>query len=86
MHELYTVTNDGDCLKKSADPMNPEEDNVGDIRIRYYTHSEFLQSDHIPVSIIGRQKGRTIASNEDSTFLISLGENKSLKQLIHDET
>ena len=60
---------------------------MGDIRIKYYTYSEFLQSDRIPVSIIGRQKGRTIVSNdEDSPFLISLGEDKSLKQMIHDES
>ena len=66
--------------------MNPEEDNVGDVRIKYYTHSEFLQNDYIPVSIIGRQKDRTIVSNDkDSTFLISLGEKKNLKQMINDE-
>ena len=53
---------------------NPEEDSVGDVRVKFYTNKLALYNDRVPVSILGLQRGGSIEfQNPESLFLIKIG-------------
>lgn len=51
--------------------MNPEEETIGDLRVRYFVNEKLANKEKVLVSIFGRQSGNTI-DYQDPLFLMSL--------------
>jgi hypothetical protein len=56
------------------------------MRVRFYSHKDFIENNRIMVSILGRQKGQTIIlDKEESIFAMKVGNIISLKEMLNLE-
>ena len=67
----WSVSQDGEYIQRKV---NPEEDSVGDVRVKFYSTRQALMNQRVTVSILGIQKGETIDfESDDSLFLMKVG-------------